>query len=135
INNDDDDDDDIDDEDEEPFEDEGDDEEEEERLAPADSSAILIIDPFPSAGDTKAFETDESAPAPRSPQTKVPFAQTHLRRVRKTVRLEPPMSASIKARIAKHVAAPTLPLPVASPPLPLPSPLSTSPTDAGAPLG
>ncbi|GJT32604.1 putative reverse transcriptase domain-containing protein [Tanacetum coccineum] len=76
-----------------------------------------------------------SAPTPRSPQTKVPFAQTRLRRARKTVRLEPPMSASMEARIAEHAAAPTPPLPVASPPLPLPSPLTTSPTDAGAPLG
>ncbi|GKF23304.1 hypothetical protein Tco_0075626 [Tanacetum coccineum] len=45
------------------------------------------------------------------------------------------MSASMEARIAEYVAAPTPPLPVASPPLPLPSPLTTSPTDAGAPLG
>ncbi|GJY36918.1 hypothetical protein Tco_0422296 [Tanacetum coccineum] len=65
-----DDDDDTDDEDEEPFEDE----DEEEDLAPADSSAIPIVDHVPSAGDTEAFETDESAPIPRSPQTKVPFA-------------------------------------------------------------
>ncbi|GKG39857.1 hypothetical protein Tco_0464002, partial [Tanacetum coccineum] len=69
------------------------------------------------------------------PQTKVPFAQIRLRRAQKTVRLEPPMSASIEARIAEHAAAPTPPLPVASPPLPLPSPLTTSPTDTGAPLG
>ncbi|GKB41023.1 hypothetical protein Tco_0885965 [Tanacetum coccineum] len=60
---------------------------------------------------------------------------TRLRRARKTVRLEPPMSASMEARIAEYAAAPTPPLPVASPPLPLPSPLTTSPTDAGAPLG
>ncbi|GKE73792.1 hypothetical protein Tco_1535833, partial [Tanacetum coccineum] len=132
---DDDDDDDIDDEDEEPFGDEDDDEEEEEYLTPADSYAIPIVDPVPSAGDTEAFETDESAPTPRSPQTKVPFAHTRLRRVRKTVRLEPPMSASMEARIAEHAAAPTSPLPVASPPLPLPSPLTTSPIVAGAPLG
>ncbi|GKF42102.1 hypothetical protein Tco_0125444, partial [Tanacetum coccineum] len=131
---DDDSDDDTDDDDEEPFEDE-DDDEEEEHLAPADSSDIPIVDPVPSAGDTKAFETDESAPTPRSSHIRVPFAQTRLRRARKTVRLEPPMSASMKARIAEYVAAPTSPLPVASPPLPLPSPLTTSPTDAGAPLG
>ncbi|GJS28891.1 hypothetical protein Tco_0489511 [Tanacetum coccineum] len=131
---DDDDDDDTDDEDEEPFGDE-DDDDEKEHLALADSSAIPIVDPIPLAGDTEAFETDESAPTPRSPHTKVPFAQTRLRRARKTVRLEPPMSASMEARIAEHAAAPTPPLPVASPPLPLPSPLTTSPTDAGAPLG
>ncbi|GKE62937.1 hypothetical protein Tco_1513304 [Tanacetum coccineum] len=45
------------------------------------------------------------------------------------------MSASIEARIAEYATAPTPLLPVASPPLPLPSPLTTSPTDAGAPLG
>ncbi|GJT57342.1 hypothetical protein Tco_0992396 [Tanacetum coccineum] len=45
------------------------------------------------------------------------------------------MSASMEACIAKHAAAPTPPLPVASSPLPLPSPLTTRPTDAGAPLG
>ncbi|GKE63025.1 hypothetical protein Tco_1513392, partial [Tanacetum coccineum] len=45
------------------------------------------------------------------------------------------MSASMEARIAEYAAAPTPPLPVASSPLPLPSPLTTSPTDAGAPLG
>ncbi|GJZ42324.1 putative reverse transcriptase domain-containing protein [Tanacetum coccineum] len=132
---DDDSDDDTDDDDEEPFEDEEDDEEEEEHLAPADSSAIPVVDPVPSAGDTEAFETDESAPTPRSSQIRVPFAQTRLRRARKTVRPEPPMSASMEARIAEYAAAPTPPLPVASPPLPLPSPLTTSPTDAGAPLG
>ncbi|GJS40954.1 hypothetical protein Tco_0565997 [Tanacetum coccineum] len=127
--------DDSDDDDEEPFEDEEDDEEEEEHLAPADSSVIPVVDPVPSAGDTEAFETDESAPTPRPPQIRIPFAQTRLRRARKTVRPEPPMSASMEARIAEHAAAPTPPLPVASSPLPLPSPLTTSPTDAGAPLG
>ncbi|GJZ93853.1 hypothetical protein Tco_0666056, partial [Tanacetum coccineum] len=100
---------------------------------PTDPSAVPIADHVPSAGDTEVFETDESAPTPRSPQTIVPFAQTHLRRARKTVRPEPPMSASMEVRIAEHAAAPTSPLPVASSPLPLPSPLTTSPTDAGTP--
>ncbi|GJZ59942.1 putative reverse transcriptase domain-containing protein [Tanacetum coccineum] len=112
---DDDDDDDTDDEDEEPTEDE-----EEEHLAPADPSAVPVVDPVPSAGDTEAFETDESAPTPRSPQTRVPFSQTRLRRARKTVRLEPPMSASMEARIAEHAAAPIPP---------------TSPAYDQAPLG
>ncbi|GJZ84967.1 hypothetical protein Tco_0650306, partial [Tanacetum coccineum] len=89
---DDDDTDDDDDDDKEPFEDEDDDEEEEEHLAPADSSAAPVADPVPSTRDTEAFETDESAPTPRSPQIRVPFAQTRLRRARKTVRPEPPMS-------------------------------------------
>ncbi|GJV01320.1 hypothetical protein Tco_1334889 [Tanacetum coccineum] len=56
-------DDDTDDEDKEPFENE----EEEGRLALADSFAVPVVDPVPSAGDTKAFETDESVPTPRSP--------------------------------------------------------------------
>nr|GEU56503.1 hypothetical protein [Tanacetum cinerariifolium] len=85
--NDDDDDDDTNDEDEEPIEDEDYDEEEE------------------------AFETDESAPTPRSPQTKVSFPQTRLCKTRKTIRLEPPMSASMKARITEHTATPTPPPP------------------------
>ncbi|GJT62628.1 hypothetical protein Tco_1006161 [Tanacetum coccineum] len=114
---DDDDDDDTDDEDEEPFEDEDDDEEEEEHLAPDDSSVVPVVDLVPLAGDTEAFETDESAPTPISPQTKVPFAQTCLRRAQKTIRLEPPMSPSMKARIVKYAAAPTPPSP---PPSPLP---------------
>ncbi|GKA28463.1 putative reverse transcriptase domain-containing protein [Tanacetum coccineum] len=124
-------DDDTDDDDEEPFEDE----EEEEHLAPADPSVIPVVDPVSSVEDTEAFETDESAPTPRPPQIRIPFAQTRLHRARKTVRPEPPMSASMEARIAEHATAPAPPLPVASSPLPLPSPLTTSPTDAGAPLG
>ncbi|GKG44291.1 hypothetical protein Tco_0485729, partial [Tanacetum coccineum] len=60
-------DDDSDDNDEEPFKDEEDDEEEEEHPALADSSAIPIVDPVPSAGDTEAFEIDESAATPRPP--------------------------------------------------------------------
>ncbi|GJW11674.1 hypothetical protein Tco_1577501 [Tanacetum coccineum] len=129
---DDDDDDDTDDEDEEASDDE-----EEEHLAPADSSTVVDVDHVPSAGDTEAFETDESVPTPISPQTKVPFSQTRLRRAQKTVRLEPPMSPSMKARIAKYAATPTPPSPppyllspwssllpqIPSPPLP-PLPLS-----------
>ncbi|GKD04620.1 zf-CCHC domain-containing protein, partial [Tanacetum coccineum] len=92
-----DDDDDTDNEDEEPFEDEDDDEEEEEHLALANSFDVLVVDPVPSARDTETFETDKSAPIPRSPQTKVPFAQTRLRRARKTIRLKPHMSPSMEA--------------------------------------
>ncbi|GJQ90204.1 hypothetical protein Tco_0001343 [Tanacetum coccineum] len=51
------------DKDEEPTKDE----EEEEHLAPADSSVVPVVDLVPSSGDTEAFETDESAPTPRSP--------------------------------------------------------------------
>nr|GEV66386.1 putative reverse transcriptase domain-containing protein [Tanacetum cinerariifolium] len=131
----DDDDDDTDDKDEEPFEDEEDNEEEEEHLASTDSSVVPIVDPIPPAGDTEAFETDEGVPTPRSPQTIIPFLQTCLGRAWKTVKLEPPMSASMEACIARHVAALTPSLPIPSPPLPFPSPLTISLTDAGAPLG
>ncbi|GKE35589.1 hypothetical protein Tco_1454911, partial [Tanacetum coccineum] len=102
---DDDDDDDTDDEDEEPTKDE----EEEEHLALTDSSVVPIVDHVPSAGDTEAFETDKSAPTPRSPQTRIPFSQTRLCRAQKTVRLEPPMSASMEARIAEHAVVPIPP--------------------------
>ncbi|GJV18684.1 hypothetical protein Tco_1367704 [Tanacetum coccineum] len=95
------------------------DEDERRRSTPklqADSSAIPVVDPVPSAGDTEAFETDESAPTPRAPQIRIPFAQTRLRRARKSVRPEPPMSASMEARIAEHAAAPTPPpLPIGRP--------------------
>ncbi|GKE23800.1 hypothetical protein Tco_1435312, partial [Tanacetum coccineum] len=115
---DDNDDDDTDDEDEEPFEDE-DDDEEEEHLAPADSSAIPIVNLVPSARDTEAFETDESAPTPRSPQIRIPFAQTHLRRARKASPLLP------------HIPSPPLPPPPSSlhlpPPVPTSLPLPSSP--------
>ncbi|GKE84944.1 hypothetical protein Tco_1558686, partial [Tanacetum coccineum] len=113
---DDEDDDDTGDEDEKPTEDE----EEKEHPAPANSFAVPVVDPIPSAGDTEAFKTDKSAPTPRSPQTRVPFSQTRLCRARKTVRLEPPMSASIEALIAEHAAAPIPP---------------TNPTYDQAPLG
>nr|GEV69541.1 putative reverse transcriptase domain-containing protein [Tanacetum cinerariifolium] len=109
---DDDDDDDTDDEYGEPSEDENDDEEEK-HLASADSSVVPVVDLVPSTGDTEAFKTDGSAPTPRSSHTMDLFSQTCLRKVRKTVRIEPPMSASMKARIVEHVAAPTPPLPVA----------------------
>nr|GEU80990.1 reverse transcriptase [Tanacetum cinerariifolium] len=48
---------------------------------------------------------------------------------------EPPMSASMKACIARQAALLSPPLLVPSLPLPLPSPFTTSPTDTGAPLG
>ncbi|GKE45119.1 hypothetical protein Tco_1472403, partial [Tanacetum coccineum] len=85
------------------------DDENEEHLAPYDSFAVPVVDHIPSAGDIKAFETDESTPTPRSPQTRVPFSQTRLRRAWKTVRLEPPMSTSMEARIAEHATAPIPP--------------------------
>nr|GEY42570.1 hypothetical protein [Tanacetum cinerariifolium] len=130
----DDDDDDTDDEDpeEEPFED--DDKEEEEHPASADSPAVPIVDPFLPAGDIKELEADEPTHAPGSPIS-IPLSQTRLRRAQKTVRPEPPMSASMEACIAKHAALLSPPLLVPSLPLPLPSPLTTYTTDTGAPLG
>ncbi|GJR02678.1 hypothetical protein Tco_0525662 [Tanacetum coccineum] len=102
---DDDDDDYADDEDDKPTKDE----EEEEHLAPTDSYVVHVVDPIPSAGDTEAFETDEFVLTPRSPQTRVPFSQTRLRRAWKTVRLKPSMSASMEVRIAEHAATPIPP--------------------------
>nr|GEZ99864.1 hypothetical protein [Tanacetum cinerariifolium] len=133
---DDDDDDDTDDEDpkEEPFEDEEDDEEEEEHLAPADSSTVPIVDPDLPAEEAEALEADEPTHAPESPII-IPLSQTRLRRAQKTVRPEPPMLASMESCIARYVALPSPPLLVPSLPLPMPSPLTTSPTDIGAPLG
>ncbi|GKE11072.1 hypothetical protein Tco_1414623 [Tanacetum coccineum] len=82
--------DDADDEDEEEaYEEEDDDEEEEEHLASSNSSIVLVVDPIPSAEDTEAFETDESAltpPLPRpyrrriyipSPPLPLPLPPTH----------------------------------------------------------
>ncbi|GKD83331.1 hypothetical protein Tco_1350170, partial [Tanacetum coccineum] len=73
---------------------------------------------------TEPFKENETAatppPPPRSPQTKIPFSQRHLRRARKTVRLEPPMPASMEAHIAEHAATPIPP---------------TNPTDDQVPLG
>ncbi|GKE23256.1 hypothetical protein Tco_1434768 [Tanacetum coccineum] len=73
-----DDDDDADDEDEKASKDE-DDNDEDEHLALADSSAVPVVDPIPSARDTKTFKTDEFAPtppSPTSPQIVVPLSQT-----------------------------------------------------------
>ncbi|GJU93648.1 hypothetical protein Tco_1318404 [Tanacetum coccineum] len=92
---DDEDDDDTNDEDEEPIKDE----EEEEHPTLANSYVVPVIDPIPSAGDIEAFETNKA---------------------RKTIRLEPPMSASMEARIVKHAVAPIPPI---------------SPTYDQAPLG
>ncbi|GJX37886.1 hypothetical protein Tco_0251189 [Tanacetum coccineum] len=73
-------------------------------MALADSSVVPVVDLVPLAGDTEAFETDESAPTPRSPQTRVPFSLTRLCRAWKTVRLEPPMSGSKEAHITTKEA-------------------------------
>nr|GEU62455.1 hypothetical protein [Tanacetum cinerariifolium] len=63
------------------------------------------------------------------------LSQTCLHRARKTVRPEPPMSASMEACITRHIALPSPRLLVPSLPLLLPSLLTTSLTDTGATLG
>ncbi|GJY54961.1 hypothetical protein Tco_0446625 [Tanacetum coccineum] len=94
-----DDDDDTDDEDEEPFED--DDEDEEEHLAPANSSAIPVVDPIPSAGDTKAFETDEATPTP------IPSPRRHTARI--SIRPEAPMPFPLEEKVKRLLALPPPP--------------------------
>nr|GEV84644.1 retrotransposon Orf1 [Tanacetum cinerariifolium] len=95
---------------------EDDEEEEEEYLASVDSFVVPTVDPVPSAEDTEAFETDESAPTPPSPRP---------RRAKISVRLPSPMAmaASMKARITEFAAAPTPLLPSLSLLTPLSSPL------------
>nr|GEU53477.1 retrotransposon protein, putative, Ty3-gypsy subclass [Tanacetum cinerariifolium] len=113
-------------EEEEAFEDE----EEEEHLAPADFT-LPVIEFVPSIEETKPFETNESAATPpptRSPQTSVSLSMTGLRRAQKTLRPQPPMTASTKALIVEYASAPTPPLPPPSPLTPLPSPLSQIPS-------
>ncbi|GKC18171.1 hypothetical protein Tco_1014953 [Tanacetum coccineum] len=119
---DDDDDDDTDDEDEEPFEDEDDEEEEEEHLASADSPAIPIVDPIPSARDTKAFETDETAPTPVERLLSLPPPPSPL------ISLSPP---SAEERLTRYLDAPAL----LSSPLPIVPHLYGSPNHVRAPPG
>ncbi|GJR11758.1 reverse transcriptase domain-containing protein [Tanacetum coccineum] len=62
--------------------------------------------------ETEPFKENETAatpPPPRSPQNRTLFSQIRLCRARKTVRLAPPMSASMDARIAEHAATPIPP--------------------------
>ncbi|GKB62521.1 hypothetical protein Tco_0918707 [Tanacetum coccineum] len=123
--------DDDDEEEEEASEEEEAKEEEEEHLASTDSVVAPVVDHVPSLEETEPFKTDESAPTPRSPQTIVPFSQTHLRRARKTVRLEPPMSPSMESRIAEYIISPPIPPPPSSlhlpPHVPTSLPLPSSP--------
>ncbi|GKD70549.1 hypothetical protein Tco_1324639 [Tanacetum coccineum] len=62
-----------DDDEEEAYEDEEDEEEGEGHLALADSVVAPVVDHVPSSKEIEPFETDESAPTPRSPQTIVLF--------------------------------------------------------------
>ncbi|GKE27762.1 hypothetical protein Tco_1443146 [Tanacetum coccineum] len=88
--------DDADDVDEEEASEEEDDEEEEEHLALADSFDVPTVDPVPSAEDTKTLKIGESAPTPPSPRP---------RRAGISVRLPPPMAASMEARIAEYLCS------------------------------
>ncbi|GKD69338.1 hypothetical protein Tco_1323428 [Tanacetum coccineum] len=118
----------ADDEDEEASEDEDDDDdEEEEHLAPANSSAVPVVDHVPSVGDIEAFETDESAPTPPSPRSPQIVARL--------LALPTPPPSPLTPLSSPLPQIPSPPLPVSSPPLPLPSPPTTSPTYAEAPLG
>ncbi|GJT14946.1 hypothetical protein Tco_0873652 [Tanacetum coccineum] len=107
--------------------------------------------------EDKASEEEEEYLALVDSTTLPAIDLTRLRRVRKTVRPQPPMTASAEALIAEYTFAPTPPLlppsplspwsslllhisspplPVLSPPLPLPSlPTQTSPTYDQALLG
>nr|GEV27760.1 reverse transcriptase domain-containing protein [Tanacetum cinerariifolium] len=62
--------------------------------------------------------TNSVAPTPSppiSPQTKVLFSQTRLRKAQKTVRLQPPMATSTKALIAEFASTHIPPSPLTSP--------------------
>nr|GEY25546.1 reverse transcriptase domain-containing protein [Tanacetum cinerariifolium] len=86
------------DEDEEPTKDKDDDEEEEEHLALVDSSAIQR--------HLRLMSLHLHLDHLRLGSL---FSQTRLHKAQKTVRLKPPMSSSMEARIAEHAAAPIPP--------------------------
>ncbi|GJW27056.1 putative reverse transcriptase domain-containing protein [Tanacetum coccineum] len=100
---------------------------EEEHLAPADST-LSIPDSVPSSKEIELFETDESASTPPSPYTAVSLSMTRLRKVRKTVRPQTPLSSFIETQIVEYAFAPTPPLPPPSPLTPLSSPLLLIPS-------
>ncbi|GJY87769.1 hypothetical protein Tco_0502397 [Tanacetum coccineum] len=122
---------------------------EEEHTAPADSSAIHVVDLVPLAEDTEVFESNESAPTP------VPSPRRHTARM--SVRPQTPIPLPSEVEVERLLALPipppspltplpsplpsplpqipSPPLPVSSPPLPLPPSTVDSPTYAEAPLG
>nr|GFB60391.1 hypothetical protein [Tanacetum cinerariifolium] len=77
---------------------------------------VPTVDLAPSTKEAEALEPDEPIHAPGSPIS-IPLSQTRLRRARKTVRPEPPMSASMEASIARQAALLSPPLPIPSPPV------------------
>ncbi|GJS94707.1 reverse transcriptase domain-containing protein [Tanacetum coccineum] len=137
--------DDVDNEDEEEASKE--DEEEEEHLASTDSTVppFPIVDPVPSAEEIEPFEIDESAATPPPPpastttrmsirdQTPIPFSSEV--KVDRLLAIPTPPPSPLTPLSSPLHQIPSSPLRVSSPPLPLPSPLTTSPTDARAPLG
>ncbi|GKB09358.1 hypothetical protein Tco_0837670 [Tanacetum coccineum] len=104
-------------------EEEDDDEEENKNLSLADSFTIPIDDPVPSAKDTEAFETDESAPTPPPPRLRrarisipspplpLPSPPTHT----SPTYAEAPLG--YRATMIRARAASPLPLPAPSSPL------------------
>ncbi|GJT47562.1 hypothetical protein Tco_0956277 [Tanacetum coccineum] len=125
-----------------------DEEEEEEHLAPADSTTATspVVDPVPSAEETEPFEIDEFAVTPPPPpayriiakmsiraQTPIPFpSKVEVDRLL-SIPTPPPSPLTPLSSLLPQIPSPQLL--VSSLPLPLPSLLTTSPTDAGAPLG
>ncbi|GKE82973.1 hypothetical protein Tco_1552973, partial [Tanacetum coccineum] len=126
---DDDDDDDVDDEDEEASEDEDDDKKEEEHLAPADSSAVPISLDYCTTLPDRLRRARKTV----RPQTHIPFPSEA--EVDRLLSLPTPPPSPLTPLSSLLPQIPSPPLHVSSPQLPLPSPLTTSPTDVGAPLG
>ncbi|GKC93110.1 hypothetical protein Tco_1158552, partial [Tanacetum coccineum] len=113
--------------------------EEEEHLAPANSSVVPIVNHIPSAEDTKAFETDESAPTPpASPPHIIMFSKIRPRTAWMSVRPQTTIPFPHREEVERLLALPTSPpspLTPLSSPFPIPSPPTTNPTYTEAPLG
>nr|GEU79741.1 putative reverse transcriptase domain-containing protein [Tanacetum cinerariifolium] len=133
---------DDDEEEEEASEDDEDKEEKKEHLAPADSTAAasLVMDPVPTAKKTEPFETDESAATPPPPPS------AYHTTARMYIRAQTPIPFLFETEVDRLLAihslssSPLTPLSsplsqIPSPPFLVPSPLTTSPTNAGVPLG
>ncbi|GKF80231.1 hypothetical protein Tco_0238833, partial [Tanacetum coccineum] len=103
------------------------------------AAASLVVDPIPSAEETKPFETDKSTMTPPPP---LAYRTTS----RMSIRAQTPIPFLSKAEVDILLAIPTPPssplTPLSSPlpqipsqPFPIPSPPTTSPTYTEAPLG
>nr|GEX59431.1 hypothetical protein [Tanacetum cinerariifolium] len=107
---------------------------------PADASPIArsldyVADYDPKKHPEKDLEDDQADYPADGRMVMMSPLMMMMMMARKTVRPEPPMSASMEACIARHAALPSPPLLIPSIPLPFPSPLTASPTDIRAPLG